>query len=95
MVKSFYRAFGNIILHGTSNYQSHDSIFQVLVFCDASTRSYGASIISPCAVFTKLEFCKMTLTPVDSEGAKNWMKLVYLYLSCWELFVYLILLLRN
>jgi len=53
----------------------HDSIFQVLVFCDASTRSYGAAVylhvISPSGVFTNLVFCKMRITPVVSEKKRR------------------------
>ena len=57
---------------GTSD---HDSVLQVLVFCDASTESYGAAmylrVVSPCGIFTNLVFCKVRLTPVVSKKKKR------------------------
>ena len=52
-----------------------DSVFQVLVFCDTSTKSYGAAVhlhvVSPCGVFTNLVFCKMRLTLAVSKKKRK------------------------
>jgi len=64
----------------------HDS---VLVFCDASTRSYGDAVylrvISSCGPFTNLVFCKMRLALVVSEKKRKGQELNEISLPCLEL----------
>ena len=53
----------------------HDVVFEVLVFCDASIRSYATTVylrvITGCGTFVNLVFSKMRLAPSSTGKKKN------------------------
>ena len=53
----------------------HDMVFEVLVFCDASIKSYATTVylrvITGCGTFVNLVFSKMRLAPSSTGKKKN------------------------